>query len=51
MKDYANMEVIFNVALKVEHVLTKIGETWFKMLKEKQKRNMTIGDTTIDKHV
>jgi len=51
MKDYANMEVLLNVALKVERVLVEIGETPFEMLKEEQKENMKIGDTTIEKHV
>jgi hypothetical protein len=32
-------------------VLAKIRETPFEMLKEEQEKNMTIGDTTIDKHV
>ncbi len=51
MKEYANMEVLLNVALEVERVLVKIGETPFEMLKEEQKDNMKIGDITIEKHV
>lgn len=44
------MEVLLNVAL-VEQVLIEIGDTPFEMLKEEEKENMKIGNTTIEKHV
>jgi hypothetical protein len=45
------MEALLNVALKIEWVLAEIGETPFQMLKEEQKKNMTIGVTIVEKHV
>jgi hypothetical protein len=42
MKDYANMDVLFDVALKMERVLVKLGKTPFELSKEEQEENMGI---------
>ncbi len=42
MKDYANMDVLFDVALKMEWVLVKLGKTPFELSKEEQEENMGI---------
>jgi hypothetical protein len=34
MKDYANMDVLFDAALEVERVLVELGKTPFELLKE-----------------
>ncbi len=51
MRDYANMESLFNVALEVEWVLVELGEILFELLKEKHEENMNVGKTTMEKHV
>ncbi len=42
MKDYANMEVLFDVTLEVEHVLVERGKPPFELSKEEQEENMGI---------
>jgi hypothetical protein len=49
MKDYANMEYLLNVALEVKHVLAKLGETPFELLKKKHEKNMNVGNPTMEK--
>jgi hypothetical protein len=34
MKDYANMDVLFDVTLEVEWMLAKFGKTPFELLNE-----------------
>lgn len=51
MKDYTNMDVLFDVALEVEQVLVKLGKTPFELLKEQQEENMCIIETTMEKQV
>jgi len=48
MRDHGNMEDIFNVALEVERVLAKLGETPFELLKEKEE-NMVVGENVVEK--
>ncbi len=42
------MDVLFNVALKVERVLLELSETSFELLKEKQEENMGTIETTVE---
>ncbi len=51
MRDYASMESLFNVALEVEWVLPKLGETPFELLKKEHEENMNVGETTMEKQV
>ncbi len=44
MKDYANMESLFNVALELERVLVELGEILFKLLIDKHEEIMNVGE-------
>jgi hypothetical protein len=48
MRDYVNMEALLVAALEVEHVLVKLGETPFELLKEEHEENMTIVETIVE---
>ncbi len=51
MKYYTNMDELLGTVLEVEHVLDKLGETPFELLREEQEENWSTSDIIIEKNV
>lgn len=51
MKNYANTEAKFIVALEMQRVLAELGETPFELLKEEQEKNMGIVEMIVEKQM
>ncbi len=51
VRDYANMGVLLSLALEVEKVLGKLGETFYELLKDEQDELLSTRENIVDKHV